>query len=194
MISVWSGNAGNPVSVTDNDIVTAYEACGQYVPGDPSTDNGCDMLTVAKYFQQTGIGGYTIDAFMSANPQNIQELKAAHWIFGGINLGLDLPLTAQNPTWHGITGRKIWDVPPCGVEGDGSPDSWGGHDVNAVDISPEYMTVESWGELYDLTWAFVSAYLSEVIVFLSKQWLESSGVTPSGFDVNALQSDLADIT
>ena len=57
--AVWTGNAGQLFTATDAQIVADYGAIGGYVPGDPSTDNGCDEQTAFNYWTKTGFANGT---------------------------------------------------------------------------------------------------------------------------------------
>ncbi len=54
MIQQWNFYAGHPAKPTDQDVLSAYEAVGGYVPGDPNSDNGTDMLAFLNWWRQTG--------------------------------------------------------------------------------------------------------------------------------------------
>jgi hypothetical protein len=55
MIQVWTAANGQEITVPDSAIQQAYQDVGGYVPGDPSTDNGMDMLSFLKYWRTTGV-------------------------------------------------------------------------------------------------------------------------------------------
>ena len=75
-IQQWTNYAGNEICVSPQDVIKTYEDVGGYVPGDPSTDNGMNMLTYLKYWRKTGVGGHKIMAFVSVNPKDDLEVKA----------------------------------------------------------------------------------------------------------------------
>lgn len=116
----WSKNTNVEIDLPDEAALEAYKAITGFDPEDPSTDNGAVELDVLKYWQKTGIGGHQIKAFVSVNVKHREELKAAIALFGGVYVGLGMPLG-----WESIEpGTKIWDV----VDGpDGQIGSWGGH-------------------------------------------------------------------
>jgi hypothetical protein len=118
---LWSANGGSIDIPSDNDVITAYEAVGGYVPGNPNTDNGAVELTVLKYWKTTGIGGRKIMGYADVNPSLTSHIQQAIWLFGVGYIGVDMPLTAQNQV------GGIWDVVGDGQSGDSAPGSWGGH-------------------------------------------------------------------
>jgi len=118
-IEQWTTYAKTPVVLTDDQVLQGYEAVGGYIPGDPSTDNGCDMLTACKYWQTTGFGRHKIAAYVQVDPLNLTEIKQAIYLFGNVYAGWQLPLSVQS--------SNIWSVPSTGANGDASPGTWGGH-------------------------------------------------------------------
>ncbi len=106
-------------------------------------------------------------------------------MFGGLYLGLGLPLTA--------IGQRVWSV----VAGDPrtnpsmQPWSWGGHAVEVVAYDEHGLTCVTWGALQRMTWAFFDAYCDEAFAILSDDWADDAGKTPTGFDMAALREDLA---
>lgn len=174
---------GQMVVVPDNQILTAYEKVGGYVPGDPSTDNGCDMLTALKYWRKTGIGGHKILAFVQVDPTKPLEWMSAIELFGNLYIGLALPLSAQN--------QEAWTVPDGGPEGDGSPGSWGGHCVPIMAYSPQSLTCVTWGQTLKMSHNFFAGYCDEAYAVLSQDWLDAQQVAPSSFNLAQLQEDLA---
>lgn len=191
----WSTYAGTPKRITDAEILTAYEAVSGYIPGDPSTDNGAVILDVLNYWRKTGIGGDKLSAYVSVNWQDREELKQAIALFGNVNIGIQLPISAQNTTAGG-NGFQVWEVPAGGAVDDGSPGSWGGHCVPIVGFRDDGTgasgtQVITWGAVYDMTWNFLNAYVDEAYCLLSNDWLEKVGESPSGFDLAELKADLA---
>ena len=59
---------------------------------------------------------------------------------------------------------------------------------------PPTLTCITWGGLKKMTWAWFEKYCSEAYALVSKDWLNASGVSPSGFDLAALESDLKLVT
>jgi hypothetical protein len=111
-------------------------------------------------------------------------LRTAAWLFGGLYIGLQLPLSAQR--------QGTWD---CGgaLTGPDRPGSWGGHAVDVVRYSPGSLTVVTWGRLQDMTWSFWDRYCDEAYCILSRDFLDGDRA-PNGFDVEALRADLALVT
>ena len=194
MIQEWTTVSGqNTVTLTDADILAAYEVVGGYVPGDPTTDNGCVLMDVLRYWRGTGIGGHKITAFVAVDITNRVEVRQAIYLFGNVLLGLGLPITSQNPDTR--AGLPCWDVPAYGAVRNGSPWSWGGHCVPVGQYSADPkgfrgLEVVTWGQVYQMTWAFLEAYADEAYVVLSPDWINQEGKSPTGFNLDQLMADL----
>jgi len=188
MIEQWIYyGSGTVQQAHNNDAIKLYEAEGGYVPGDPNTDNGTDMLTALNYWKNTGakIGTvvHKIAGYVKVDPTNDTEVQMAIWVFGNLFTGIQLPLSAQVQT--------SWTVPAGGPYGDGSPGSWGGHCVPIMARSPESCTCITWGSVLKMSHNFFSDYVDECYAVLAPDWLNAASVSPGGLDLAQLQADLA---
>lgn len=186
MILQWTANAGVAVVPPDDSILSAYEGITGYNPANPDSDQGAVELDVLNYWRQTGIAGHKIGAFAAIHPWNRAEVRAAVWLFGGLYIGVALPASAQ--------GASVWDVPPYGCTGAGTPGSWGGHAVEVVAYDADGLTVITWGAPMKVTWQFWDAYVDEAYAILSNDFLVGGIATPAGFDLAALTNDLQAVT
>jgi hypothetical protein len=183
-VQVWCDRAGNPFVPTDAEALGAYSAMTGFNPADPSTDQGTDMLTACKYWQATGMAGHEVTAYLSVPPQQQAEVKTSVAFYGGLYLGVQLPLSAQSQvgaTWTVVTG-------PDAVAG-----SWGGHAIAVTGYDENILWACTWGKLQALTWDWLSVYGDEAFVLLSRDWQETSGTSPSGLAWGQLQADLANL-
>lgn len=181
---IMCDRAGHPWVPTTKETIGSYSALAGYVPGDPSTDNGTDMLSACKFWQSAGLGGHLISAYMSASPQNPTEVKEAVAFYGGLYLGAALPLSAQNQV------GTLWEV----TSGpDAAAGSWGGHCVWVSGYDAEFVWCVTWGQLQAMTWDWLHTYADEAYVLLSRDWLRAGGFSPSGLAWGALQADLANL-
>jgi hypothetical protein len=178
-IEVWTAaGKGKEVEITDADVLKAYEAVGGYNPADPSTDNGANMLDVLKFWRKNGIGKHRIGAFVSVTLHDVL-VQDAIAMFGGVYVGVDLPLSAQN--------QAVWDVVP-GPKG--KTGSWGGHAIAVVDYDARGLTCVTWGDLKRMTWPFFSRYADEAYAIVSPDFVSLKRKAPSGFDMATLVADL----
>jgi hypothetical protein len=183
MIQAWTADGQNKeFDVSDQDVLKMYEMVGGYRPGQPDTDQGAVELDVLKYWRKLGCARHTISAFMAVSPQSTTLVKDGIYLFGGLYVGIALPVSAQN--------QQVWDVPPGGIIGDGFPGSWGGHAVPIIDYDLRGLTCVTWGSLKRMTWAFLKLYCDEAYAILSPDFL-LAGKAPNGFNAAQLQADLA---
>lgn len=168
---------------SDDEILKAYEVVGGYVPGDESTDNGADELTVLKYWRKTGIAGHKLGAFADVTPKNFDHIKQTIWLLGSCYTGIALPVTAQ--------GQAEWSVTDKSLEGDAAPGSWGGHAVPFVGYNAAGPVCVTWGQTLQMTWEFWAAYGDEAHAPLSEDWVDGTKEAPSGFNLAQLKADLA---
>ncbi len=191
MEDVWNFNeSGTESLLTNNQIISAYSgACG-YVPGDPSTDQGGIETVVLDYWKNTGIGMNKILTYTTMEPGNDAMIKAATYLFGGVYIGIQLPITAQtqsvpNGTWSLTPGYKS--------DPNAQPGSWGGHSVNICGYNSQKVCVITWGMVVYATWQWLSVYMDEAYCPLSPQWIENKGISPNHFSLAQLQSDLRSV-
>jgi hypothetical protein len=190
MVQQWTYFASNGAAMqtmTDAEALAAYEAIGGYDPSDPSTDQGCDMLTALNYWRNKGImvGGklHKIGGFVEIN-RTIADLRETTWLFGDAFTGLALPTAVQ--------GADKWTVPNGGIYGAaGQPGGWGGHCVPAMAESPETATCITWAERLKMSHNFFGDYCDEAYAVLSEDWLTSQGETLAGFNLAQLRKDIA---
>ena len=65
---------------------------------------------------------------------------------------------------------------------------------SAIPDRPSTITCITWGKPKKMTWAWFEKYCSEAYALVSNDWLESSGISPSGFDLATLERDLNLVT
>ena len=186
---VWSANNRREWRPSDADVLAAYSAVSGYDPSQPQSDAGAALLDVLKYMRKVGLAGHRIGAFAQVDPQHQAMVTAAIYLFGGVAVGLNLPRTAQAQV------GTLWDVPWYGARWSGAPGSWGGHAVFGPDYArqpgPGFAT---WGEWQLATWRFVRKYCDECYAILAPDWVRPGRLAPSGFNLTALQADLAAVT
>jgi hypothetical protein len=116
----WTACAGGTAKIiSDDDILSAYKAVSGYDPATGQNDNGAAISDVLNYWRTNGIGGDKIAASAAIDPKNVDQIKQAIWMFGGIDIGVLLPIAAQ--------GEANWDAPSSALSGDWTPGGWGGH-------------------------------------------------------------------
>ncbi|MGO9776838.1 MAG: hypothetical protein ACLQGT_03240 [Terracidiphilus sp.] len=182
-LQVWTANTSGIVTVPDPTIESYYEQWDGYVPGNPSTDKGGVELDVLNDWKKNGFAGHTLLAFADPKPAILVEIQQSIALFGGVYIGLSLPLTAQT--------QDVWDVVKGGAA-KAKPGSWGGHCVYVPKYDQNGFTCITWGQPKTMTLAFWKKYCDEAHTLFGQDWLTAKGA-PSGFDQAQLQSDLASI-
>jgi len=183
-VQVWTANLGTMVTVPGSAIESAYEAWDGYDPTDPSTDQGGVELDVLNTWRKSSFAGHQLNAFADPPASNLTEVRQAISLFGGVYIGLSLPVSAQT--------QEVWDVGAKG-DPDAQPGSWGGHCVYVPKYDADSFTCITWGGLQKMTLAFWLQCCDEAHALLSNDWLGAKG-SPAGLNLTQLQADLRQVT
>jgi hypothetical protein len=187
MIQNWTANAGTEVTPPDPAVLTFYE---HFVGKPPPPDEGCNMLSVLRYWRKSGLGKHTVKAFATLELANQEEAKNAVFLLGSIYIGVALP----NFAVQGDMLTVPWVVPPGGPTGDAAPNPNNGHCIPAVAYDDKGLSIVTWGEVKTMGWDFYNAYADESYAVLSQDFIDKVGKSPAGFDLPALELDLKKIT
>lgn len=178
------------IALTDDDIVRAYSAISGYDPRTGARDNGIYLLDGANYFRKVGVGKqkdgtpHKILAFAKVDHTDIDEVKLASFLFGGLYIGAALPNAASDQIDRG----EQWD--PSGDPQRDMFGSWGGHAMWTPMYDRRGGEVVTWGQRQRFTWAWWKAYVDEVFAFINPDYLRKSGATPQGFNTERLYTFL----
>jgi hypothetical protein len=183
MVEAWTAESrGRPVAVSERSVLDAFDHVKRI---DPATgEAGAVVLDVLGYWRRQGIGRHRIGAYAQVPVHDHALARASAWLFGGLYVGVELPLTARD--------QPVWDWTGA-LDGPARPGSWGGHAVDLVRYGQDGLTVVTWGKLQDVTWEFWDRYCDEVYAILSNDFL-AQGKAPNGFDLAALKVDLQLVT
>jgi hypothetical protein len=175
---VATGNADDLFVATQSQIVSDYSAIGGYVPGDDSTDQGCDLVSAMNYWTSHGFAnGTKLLGWLSVDGTNATELAQACYLFESLYFGMELPDAWVNPfpSGDGFT----WDAA-------GDPVPSNGHCVMGYGANSSGVIIDSWAMRGVLTFAAIAKYAvkntnGEVHVMLTPDLL-AKGVskTPCG--------------
>jgi len=164
VIEYWNfvGKLSLP-TMTDLEAEVQYQILGQYIPDDPSTDNGCVELDVLNYFKTHGIMAGSqivkLNKFLSVPATDLHQIKSAIHHLGNCYLGYNLPDNAASQT-------NLWDIDPTSqIEG--------GHAINAVgyDDNQSLLYIVSWGTIVPVTYDFHMKYCEEAWSLYSDAWV-----------------------
>lgn len=184
---VLTGNAGvTPTIYTPQQITKLYSEIGGYMPGNPSTDNGCDEQTALNYWQRTGNPLPRIQAWMAVNGNEPLEVRTALWLFENLMFGVELPDAWVNPmpSASGFT----WGAA-------GPPDPDNGHCFLGCGYSPSEVIISTWGMTGYIENAAIEKYATtegqgELYAVISTTAIaKATQKAPNGFDWSQLLAD-----
>lgn len=185
---LWSTAGSAPVHPTDAQVLSTYEVLSDYNPVTGANDNGAAILDVLKLWVKVGFAGNKAGAYTEVNPDDLHEMAVANYLFGGICLGIQMPVAAQGM-------GAAWTNPPADFASDPNwqPGGWGGHCVLALATNAQGgMKVISWGEVITLTAGFRDAYVDEAYAIFSPDFLRNDKDL-AGFNKAQLLADLTQI-
>jgi len=169
----WTVYGKKPWRPSDEAIVEAYNRING------GRDEGAAMIDALNTAREKGIGPNKVYAYVAVDPQNHDQVRTAHLLFGGLYFGANLPQAAQS--------QAIWDV----TEGNGSePGSWGGHAMNVIDYGRKHLTYVTWGKLQKATWGWWDRYVDECYAVLEEDYVGDDNRSPQGFSLRRLAMDL----
>jgi len=99
MIEAWTAaGRGHAVEISERSVLAAFDRVKIV---DPATgEEGAVELDVLGDWRKHGIGRHRIGAFARVSTHDHGLVRAAAWLFGGLYIGLQLPLSAQRQrTW-----------------------------------------------------------------------------------------------
>lgn len=196
---VFLGNAGGKLFLSSDQITALYSAIGGYVPGDESTDNGCDIKTALRFWRQNGLiwanpNPHRIKGWIGINPSSVEEIQTAIWLFENVVFGVELPDAWVNPMPSGE--GFVWDVA-------GDPDQDNGHcfpgiGYGSAGYNHKGVEICPWGGMLGtLTYSAIAKYAApssngELYSVLSPEIImRAKEKAPNGFDWAQLQADFA---
>lgn len=180
---VWSGNAGQLLTVPDQTVEQLYIDGAGYNPNAPlengqnPTDSGTVLQELLTFLLNTGAlmpdgSRHKITAFFEVDPTKPGDLDLVTAECGAIYLGFNVPAyLPMNP-------GSIWDV-------NATADNTivGGHCVISARYKPTQRGIISWGSSgYAMTPAFWGKYVDECYAIIDPLFVEATGKTPFGID------------
>ena len=174
-------HTGSIVIPSTQQVVDMYSAVSGYNQQTGANDNGAVISDVLNYWQTTGLDGHKILGWAQIDHTNIEEVKQAIWLFGGVDIGVQLPNSAMSQ----FDAGQAWDI----VDPDGGID--GGHCVCLFGYGSDGCTCVTWGQTQQMSWAWFSKYCDEAYAIITSDWIvQATQKTISGFDLSTLQHDL----
>ncbi len=139
-------------------------------------DSGLSELDVLGYWRKSSFQGDKALAYVSIDPKNHTHVQQAVQMFGGVYLGFQV----QQGCLQDFEARKPWTPGPLTNDG---------HAVFAVGYDASGVTVLTWGNTQQGTWAWWDDCVDEAYAILPTDAQESGFA--QGFDFAQLKADLA---
>lgn len=114
------------------------------------------------------------------DPHNLQHVNLAIANGGPVAVTINLPIGAQSLDWGKAPGTGT----------DWVAGSWGAHRVPVGKYDSGERTCRTWGKDVGIHPDFWSAYVIGLDVPWSREWLETTGLTPAGMDWDELSTDM----
>jgi hypothetical protein len=188
LVGLETANAGGAgFHASRAEILADYHAIGGYVEGDPSTDQGCNEQDALNYWTSHGFAnGTKLLGWLAVDGTNVDEVRAAMFLFENLVFGVELPdaWISPFPTGPGF----VWDV-------EGAADPSNGHCFVGTGYGSKGVQICTWGMTGLVTYNAIAAYAStrgdgELYVMLSPDQLaKGQAKAPNGVDWTSLLAD-----
>jgi hypothetical protein len=192
IIDIWHADAGTGISVTAAQTVAFYSLTSGY-RGTPATDQGSDEITVAEDWIKEGFAPDLTPcaAYVLVNPANPIEVRTAIDLFGNIMICGAL-LTAWVSAMATMKSGFTWDV-------GSAADLKAGHGFTGYGYNANGVFIVTWGMFGTITWKALAAIAAtqaggNLLCFLSPDWFNKAGMSPSGFNRTQLAGDIVALT
>jgi hypothetical protein len=171
-ITVYSGLIGKNHIMAKDAVVKTYKQ----LTGGP--DTGLNELDVLNYWRKAGVGGDKILGYAAIDIKNHTHIMQAIELFGGVYLGFRV----QQNCVQEFDARQPWTPGPLTQDG---------HAVFAVAHDSTGVTVLTWGNTQQATWAWWDECVDEAYAILPS---EAKNKQFSGFNLAQLEADLTAVT
>jgi len=142
-------------------------------------DSGLNELDVLNYWQSNVVAGDKVLAYISIDPKDHTHVQQAIQLFGGVYLGFQV----QQNCVQEFDAHQPWTPGPLTTDG---------HAVFAVGYDQNSVTVLTWGNTQQGTWAWWDECVDEAYAILPLPEAKLPGYAP-GFNMAQLQADLGDV-
>jgi hypothetical protein len=170
-ITVYQGKVGKKHIMSTKDTVKVY----LHLTG--GVDSGLNELDVLNYWRQTKVSTEKIIAFASIDPKDHTHVQQAIKLFGGVYLGFQVQKNCEQE----FDARKPWVPGPLTKDG---------HAVLALGYDQNELTVLTWGNTQQATWAWWDECVDEAYAILPH---EAQDPKFAGFDLAQLKADLDEV-
>jgi hypothetical protein len=168
-ITTYSGLIGTKKVPSAQSVLKLY----MHLTG--GVDSGLVELDVLNYWRKTSVSGDKILAFAGVDRTNHTHIQQAIQLFGGVYLGFQV----QQNCVEEFNNHQPWTPGPLTQDG---------HAVFAVGYDASGVTVLTWGNTQQATWAWWDECVDEAYAILPQE-AKASDFAP-GFNFAQLQADL----
>ena len=169
-ITTYRGLIGTDTIMAKTAVVKLY----MHLTG--GVDSGLNELDVLNYWRQNKVSGDEIISYVKIDPKNHTHVQQAIHLFGGVYLGFQVQANCVQE----FDAHQPWTPGPLTNDG---------HAVFAVGYDQNAVTVLTWGNTQQGTWAWWDECVDEAYGILPPQ-AKQPGFAP-GFNMAQLQADLA---
>lgn len=162
------------------DVVKLYSTVSGYDPATGLNDNGAAITDVLEQWRTKGLSGRKILGWAQIDHTNIEAVKQAIWLFGAVDIGVNLPKSAMDQ----FQGGKPWTL----VANDGGIE--GGHSFPLFGYGSQGCNGNTWATRWGIDWDAFLKYCDEAYAVVTQDWITNLGRTVSGFDLAQIQADL----
>jgi hypothetical protein len=156
-------------------IMSKQAAVKLYMHLTGGVDSGLNELDVLNYWRQNPVSGEKIITYVSIEPKTHTHVQQAIQLFGGVYLGFQVQQNCQQE----FDAHQPWTPGPLTNDG---------HAVYAAAYDQNGVTVLTWGNTQQATWAWWDECVDEAYAILPPQ-AEKAGFAP-GFNFAQLKSDI----
>ena len=176
VIMAVTANAGALVIPDPAEILSIYERLSGYNPTTGANDTGLAMTDVFNYWLENPIAGQKLLGWVQIDVKNRAHFEQCVNLFGACDVGVQFPQSAESQ----FANNQPWDI----VDPDGG--SLGGHDVPYLGYGREGESCITWGRREPCSIPWFERYADEGYGLIMENWFDTAGLSPSGFDKDAL--------
>jgi len=171
-ITVYRGMIAKKTILAKQAVVKLY----MHLTG--GVDSGLNELTVLNYWRKNPVSGDAIITYVAIDPKNHTHVQQAIHLFGGVYLGFQV----QQNCVQEFDAHQPWTPGPLTTDG---------HAVYAVGYDQNDVTVLTWGNTQQGTWAWWDECVDEAYAIIPPE-AKKPGFAP-GFNFAQLKADLAQV-
>lgn len=168
-ITTYRGMLGKKEIMAQQAVVKLY----MHLTG--GVDSGLNEIDVLNYWRKTAVAKDKILAFASVDPKNHTHVQQAIALFGGVYIGFQV----QQNCIQDFDAHKPWTPGPLTTDG---------HAVFAVGYDQNNVTVLTWGNTQQGTWAWWDECVDEAYAIVPPE--AKNATFAPGFNVAQLEADL----